>query len=123
MHFGSPEAFLLLLLLPVVLAWSLRSRHRGAARFSAVGTQTVIWGGWAAWGPRILTGLRGAAVLLLIIALARPQSADARAHTHTEGISIQLVIDNSYSMRTTDYERGDESISRLDAVKYAVRLF
>jgi Ca-activated chloride channel family protein len=60
---------------------------------------------------------------LLILALARPQTANAQVHTHSQGITIQLVIDNSYSMRTTDYDMGDRSISRLEAVKYAVRLF
>src|SRR5438552_14485314 len=123
MHFGNPEAFFLLGLLPIVLAWSSQSGHRGAARFSAVGSQMAILRKWAIWGPKLLTGLRGAAILLLIIALARPQTADAHVPTHSEGISIQLVIDNSYSMRTTDYDRGNEPISRLDAVKYAVRLF
>jgi Ca-activated chloride channel family protein len=88
-----------------------------------VARPTALLGSWATWGPKLLTGLRGAAILLLIIALARPQTADAHVRTHSEGISIQLVIDNSYSMRTTDYDRGEEPISRLDAVKYAVRLF
>jgi Ca-activated chloride channel family protein len=67
--------------------------------------------------------LRAAAIVLLVMALARPQSADAHVQTHSQGISIQLVIDNSYSMRTTDYDLGRESISRLDAVKHSVRLF
>ena len=34
------------------------------------------------------------------------------------------MIDNSYSMRNRDYDLGgSDSISRLDAVKHAVRLF
>jgi Ca-activated chloride channel family protein len=78
---------------------------------------------WGRWGPGIITGLRAAGIVLLVLALARPQTADARVQTHSEGISIQLVIDNSYSMRTTDYDLGRESISRLDAVKHSVRLF
>jgi Ca-activated chloride channel family protein len=123
MHFAHPEAFCLLLLLPVALCWSRRPRQWGAARFSSVRTRAAAWGSWAAWGPNLLLGLRAAALLLLILALARPQTANAHVHTHSQGITIQLVIDNSYSMRTTDYDMGDRSISRLDAVKYAVRLF
>lgn len=123
MHFAHLEAFLLLILLPVALWGSLRPRHRGAARFSSVGRSAARIGSWVRWGPRLLTGLRAAAIVLLVIALAQPQTADASVQTHSDGISIQLVIDNSYSMRTTDYDLGNESISRLDAVKHAVRLF
>jgi Ca-activated chloride channel family protein len=80
---------------------------------------------WVRLGPSLLTGLRAAAIVFLVLALARPQTADAQVRRHTDGITIQLVIDNSYSMRTTDYDIGDgrQSISRLDAVKHAVRLF
>jgi Ca-activated chloride channel family protein len=67
--------------------------------------------------------LRAAALGLLVIALARPQTPTENVRTHSKGISIQLVIDNSYSMRTTDYDLGSQSISRLDAVKHSVRLF
>src|SRR5262249_27300988 len=110
-------------LLPVALLRSLRPRHRGAARFSAVGSSAARSSAWVRWGPSLLTGLRAAAIVLLVIALAQPQTADARVHTQSNGISIQLVIDNSYSMRTTDYDLGSDLISRLDAVKHSVRLF
>jgi Ca-activated chloride channel family protein len=123
MHFGHPEAFLLLAILPVALWRTLRAGHRGAARFSTVGIASAHYGSWVRWGPGLLSGLRAGAVVLLVIALAQPQTADAHVHTHSNGISIQLVIDNSYSMRTTDYDLGTESISRLDAVKHSVRLF
>jgi Ca-activated chloride channel family protein len=123
MHFAHLEAFLLLAILPLALWRSLRPRHRGAARFSSVGRSAARIGSWVRWGPRLLTGLRAAAIVLLVIAIAQPQTADAHVHTHSNGISIQLVIDNSYSMRTTDYDLGNESMSRLDAVKHSVRLF
>ena len=123
MHFGNPEAFGLLVLLPLALWRTLRPGHRGAARFSVLKKSAAQLGVWGRLGPGLLTGLRAAAIVLLVIALARPQSADAHVQTHSQGISIQLVIDNSYSMRTTDYDLGRESISRLDAVKHSVRLF
>src|SRR5262249_1974125 len=80
-------------------------------------------GSWALYGPPLLLSLRALALILLIVALARPQTANAHVHTHSQGISIQLVIDNSYSMRTHDYDLGDQSISRLDAVRHPDRLF
>ena len=51
------------------------------------------------------------------MALARPQTSDAHEQSYADGIALQLVIDNSYSMRNRDYALGSESISRLDAVK------
>src|SRR4051794_18396066 len=99
MHFANPEAFWLLLALPPLVGWALRSRHRGAARFSTLGLAAGLPAGWSLLGPTILTGLRVAALGLLIVTLARPQTSDAHQKTHTQGIAIQLVIDNSYSMR------------------------
>jgi Ca-activated chloride channel family protein len=123
MHFAHPEAFCLLALVPLAVWWSQRPRQRGAARFSSLGMTGVPSGSWALYGPAFLLCLRALALILLIVALARPQTANAHVQTHSQGIAIQLVIDNSYSMRTHDYDLGDHSISRLDAVKHAVRLF
>jgi Ca-activated chloride channel family protein len=123
MRFANPQAFLLLPLVPLALWWSLRPRQRGAARFSALGLAGRLPMGWAVLGPVVLAGLRAGALALIIVALARPQTSDAHERTTSDGIAIQLVIDNSYSMRNRDYDLGSESISRLDAVKHAVRLF
>jgi Ca-activated chloride channel family protein len=124
MHFANPEAFGLLLLLPLLLWWQVRSRRsRGAAQFPSLRTITRLPLGWAVGGTALLVGLRATALVLLVGALARPQTEDARVRTHSDGIAIQLVIDNSYSMRLRDYTLDGGSISRLDAVKHAVRLF
>jgi Ca-activated chloride channel family protein len=123
MRFANPEAFLLLPLVPLAVWWSLRARQRGAARFSTLRLASRLPVGWAVLGPLIVAGLRGIAVVLLIVALARPQTSDTHEQTYSDGIAVQLVIDNSYSMRNRDYDMGTESISRLDAVKHAVKLF
>ncbi len=123
MRFATPEAFLLLPLVPFVLWWSLRPQRQMAARYSQLALLRKLPEGWAVWGPRMLAALRGAALLLLITALARPQKIDGQDRSHSDGITIQLVIDNSYSMREEDYDLDSRSISRLDAVKHALRLF
>lgn len=123
MRFANPDAFLLLPLV-LVAAWaSLRARHHGAARFSALGLAAQLSPGLAVVGPVVLVSLRCLALALLIGALARPQTADALVRSRSDGIAIQLVIDTSYSMRLRDYELGSVAISRLDAVKHAVKLF
>jgi Ca-activated chloride channel family protein len=124
MHFANPEAFGLLALLPLALWQFVRTRRgRGAAQFSSLGIVAKLPLGWAVGGTALLVGLRVTALVLLIAALARPQTRDHHVRTHSDGIAIQLVIDNSASMEFHDYELDGQSISRLDAVKHAVRLF
>jgi Ca-activated chloride channel family protein len=123
MRFANPEAFLLLPLVPLAVWWSLRPRRHGAARFSDLGLAGRLPAGWAVLGPALLGGLRAAGVALVVVALARPQTSDAHEQSYADGIAVQLVIDNSYSMRNRDFDRGGEEISRLDAVKQAVKLF
>ncbi len=122
MRFANPEAFLLVPPLLLAVLWSLSRRHRGAARYSGLGA--AAWsGGWSVWGPGLLTALRATAVLLVVAAVARPQTSDDTVRSKTEGITILLVIDNSYSMTYRDYAVDGVTVSRLDAVKHAVRLF
>jgi Ca-activated chloride channel family protein len=123
MRFANPEVFLLAPLVPFLLWWTLRPRHHAAATFSQVRLAAKLPAQAAVWGPTLLVFVRGMALLLLLTALARPQTVDANEKTHSDGIAIELVIDNSYSMRTKDYDSGPRSISRLDAVKHAVSLF
>jgi Ca-activated chloride channel family protein len=122
MRFADPEAFLLVPLCAAALVRSLW-RRPGAARFPGVGLAAAVPSGLGRWAAPVLAAFRGAALLLLVTALARPQTADSTEKTHSDGIVIQLVIDNSYSMRTRDYDLGTQSLSRLEAVKHAVRLF
>jgi Ca-activated chloride channel family protein len=123
MHFANPEAFLLLPLVALTLWWSLRPQRRGTARFSTLGLARRLPAGWAVWGPSVLLLARTMALTLLVAALARPQTSRTDERSHSDGIAIQLIIDNSYSMRTRDYDMGSQSVSRLEAVKHAVRLF
>ena len=56
--------------------------------------------------------LRGIAVLLLILGLARPQLGNAEREVTSEGIDIMLVLDISSSMRAVDFKPN-----RLEAAK------
>ena len=57
MRFASPEAFLLLLLLPPAMWLSLRPRH-GAVPLFGAGKGIARRGSAAVWGPPLLLGLR-----------------------------------------------------------------
>ena len=123
MRFAEVEAFLLLPVVALALASTLRSGQRGAARFSSLRLTASLPAGWSVFGPALLLTLRTLALILLVAALARPQTSDRSERIRSDGIAIQLVIDNSASMETRDYSQGSVSLSRLQAVKHAVRLF
>jgi Ca-activated chloride channel homolog len=123
MLFANPELLSLLVLLPAVLWWSLRARRRGVARFSSLRLLAHAPFSPAVKAPLLLGVLRCVGLALLIVALARPQTTNTHVAITGEGISIQLVIDNSASMKTRDYDMDSAAISRLDAVKYSMRLF
>jgi Ca-activated chloride channel family protein len=67
--------------------------------------------------------LRGAGLLLLIVALAGPRWPDLRTRITTEGIAVMLVVDVSGSMAERDFDWQGEAVSRLDALKRVLGLF
>jgi len=116
MRFESPMAFLLLLIIPV-LFWVKRYRHKNAAiKFPTIATvsmagrsvrQRIIW---------LPDLLRIAAIVLFIIALARPQSGLEQIRETNKGIAIEMVLDRSGSMGAELEYRGSQ-MTRFDAVK------
>lgn len=69
------------------------------------------------------TGSAVLGLVLLIVALARPQRVEDKREIHTEGYDIMLAIDLSGSMLSEDYEKGDARINRLQAIKPVVQAF
>jgi len=116
MRFGSPWAFLLLLAIPVVVYLHVRRSGHGSLRFSSIANaarsgrslrQRVL-------GLPLL--LRVAGLVLLAIALARPQEGTELVRDVTEGVAIEMVVDRSGSMGA-EMEFASERLTRLDAVK------
>lgn len=94
-------------LLPVpvlVLAWRLwLERRRSGLRFSSLaGSRSVP----PTWRVRLRLAplfLRTAAIILGILALARPQERNVSRERHAEGVDIIMVLDTSTSMRAEDF--------------------
>jgi Ca-activated chloride channel family protein len=63
------------------------------------------------------------AVILLIFALARPQSPVADSKIQSEGIDIVLAIDCSTSMLAEDFKLGGQRQNRVEVVKNVVKDF
>lgn len=100
--FANPWALLLLLILPLILWWS--RRHRGAAfTFSRAGLLRRVAGSGAARLAKMPGGLRAAAVVALVLALAGPRTGQSMVDVNTEGIAIMLVLDISSSMLAEDF--------------------
>lgn len=67
--------------------------------------------------------LRAIALILIAIALARPQSALEQSNIEAEGIDIVLVLDVSTSMLAEDFTLNNKRVNRLAVVKDVVDEF
>ena len=67
--------------------------------------------------------LRAAAITLLLLALARPQTVLEGTKTISEGVDIVLALDTSTSMLAEDFRMGTVRVNRFDVVKDVVKEF
>ncbi len=120
-RFASPW-LLVLLAVPViliVLAMLRRKRVRPATlQYSDLRLTTHLSPSVRQRLRWILPTLRFIALILLIIALARPQSGSAREIISGEGVDIAIVLDISGSMAALDFEPN-----RLGAAKRVIHDF
>ena len=68
-------------------------------------------------------GFAATGLILLIVALARPQIIEDKREVKQQGYDLMLAIDLSGSMLSEDYERGGERINRLQAIKPIIQAF
>ncbi|MBQ7209523.1 MAG: VWA domain-containing protein [Paludibacteraceae bacterium] len=114
MVFHSPAYLFLLLLLIPVIAWYIIEMHKSDASMLISDTTTL------GKQPRSLRlymlhipfALRVSAVVLLSIALARPQLSNRWHKESTEGIDIMMALDISGTMQAEDLRPN-----RLEAAK------
>jgi Ca-activated chloride channel homolog len=120
-QFQDPWVFALLgvVLIGVALTVLRARRPSGGLLFSSLGLLPVARGGWRVRLRWALVALRVAAIVLFIIALARPQIVHASVESISDGIDIVLAIDVSGSMS----EAGFGGSTKIDAVKRVVHDF
>lgn len=113
-QFADPQFFWLLLIVPLLLVWQWRigskkkvnlqlSTNEGFSNYKKTFRQHF---GWLPFVLRLL------AVVLMVVALARPQSSSQAQEVTTEGISIVLAMDISGSMLAEDLKPN-----RIEAAK------
>ena len=116
MHFGAPIYLLLLFLVPALLClYFLQRRQRLAVRFPAASTLAAIVPAIPAWRKHLPSMLVCAALILLVLAAAKPQRTVAEA---VQRGTIVLITDVSRSMLATDIQP-----SRLDVARAAAKRF
>lgn len=107
MTFNDPYLLLLLLALPVLL---LLKRRAGDAttpgRFSSVALLSGFRPTWRLRYRWLPTAIRAAALALLVVAIARPQTGQADSILPGQGIDIALVLDLSSSMQSGSLGTG-----------------
>jgi Ca-activated chloride channel family protein len=117
MRFHDPLLLVFLIAVPVLLYLSSREKRKSPAiRFSSISPVLSMKASLRRRLAKAPLFLRIAAVVLLILALARPQSGRDPIMKISEGVAIEMVIDRSGSMRTTMDYRG-EQLSRFEVVK------
>ncbi|MCQ2089746.1 MAG: VWA domain-containing protein [Fibrobacter sp.] len=104
LHFQNPEAFWLLLLVPVLIAsYIYRNRRRKSTiKFPALAIAKKAAPSNRVRFRHIVPALRLAALCCFVVALARPQNAMEVEYTSTDGVDIMLALDISGSMGTLD---------------------
>jgi Ca-activated chloride channel family protein len=100
--------------------WLLRSRRRARPRLPLpdAGALASIGGIWPAVDA-LMPWLRGAAIALAIVALARPQWGNAVENISSLGVDIVVAIDISGSMRCMDEPPRDRlPVARESLVRF-----
>lgn len=118
-----PWLLVLLLLVPALVYLRYAGKRRPALRFS---DGSALAGLPRSWGIRLqplLPVLYVLALVLLIIALARPQAGLGESRVRTDGVDILLVVDVSPSMAAEDFSTASKSMNRLVAAKLVIEKF
>ena len=109
-------------LLPLFVIWTLfflkrqgifggKPKGTAAIRYSSISPLRTLKPSRTILYRRGVQCFRLGAVLLLVLAAARPQSGRRRAEVKTEGIDIVLAVDTSGSMQALDLD-ADRSITK-----------
>ena len=120
MEFAQPYWLLLLLLVPAFAYWEYRRLRRSykGLQFSNIGSVKAappsIWARMR-WLP---AALRTGALVLGILALARPQDRHTIVQRYAEGVDIMMVLDTSTSMRAQDFQPNRFEAAREVAAEF-----
>ncbi len=121
--FKDPSVFALILLVPIFILIARRRRLGADFVFPSQDLVKELRPTLKLRLSKSLPFLRAAALMLMILALARPQSILEDVKTVSEGVDIVLALDTSTSMLAEDFMVGNRRINRYDVVREVVKEF
>ena len=103
-EFANPKLLWLLSLVPLAIIWYIlrHKKQEASVNFSDLKGMVKLPKTWKAYLRHLLFALKMAALALLIVALARPQSSSTNSTSNIEGIDIVMAMDVSGSMLARD---------------------
>ena len=118
--FANPMFLWGLLIIPLAIVWYVfrHKKQEASVRFSDLQGFETLPKSWKVYARHLLFALQMAALGLLIVAMARPQSTSTSETSNIEGIDIILAQDVSGSMLARDLKPD-----RLEASKQVAQEF
>ena len=118
-RFAYPYAFGALI--PVFLWIAAKVKHKKTAvTFSGTGWLKEISGGRGTLVSELPLILRTLCLILLVLAMCRPQLYNVLREVKSSGVDMILCLDTSGSMQALDFKLNDKAVDRLTAVKKVV---
>ncbi len=118
--FAHPQFFWLLLLVPLIWLWQYKIQQKRETTFLVSTAKGIehIESSWRIQWRGLPTFLRLCAIVLLVIALARPQNSRVNETINSEGLDIVMSLDISGSMLAEDFRPN-----RIEAAKKVAKEF
>ena len=118
--FANPKLLWGLLIIPALIAWYIfrQKKQEASVRYSDMTSFESLPRSWRVYARHLLFVLRLAALALLIVAIARPQSSSKSEKSNIEGIDIILAQDISGSMLARDLKPDRLEASKKVAAEF-----
>ena len=112
--FSNPNAFWILLVVPIYVAWYIwnRKKQNATLQFSTLKPFEGMKRSWKSYLRHLPMVLRMMALIAVVAVIARPQSSNSYRDEKTEGIDIVMALEISGSMQAIDFKPN-----RLEAAK------
>jgi len=117
-HFASPQYLLLIIPVLLFLYWEIFHKHKAALVFPNISLIKEASGKNRYLADIVSIFLKTVTLLLLVIALSRPQLMTEQKEIYRKGVDIIIALDASGSMAAEDLE-----INRLAASKKIIQDF
>ena len=121
-QFEDPWLLLFMLMLPY-MALKGKKKQQATINYSTIGTLQSIRTAQVDFFSALPLILRILSVMLLILALARPQEGHKSQEILSVGVDIMLALDTSGSMQALDFIKNEKRDTRLAMVKDVVSKF